>query len=251
MLRPRPAPSHHWSSWLLVLVPRGPGRRRRRPTEAWPQLLGQHLDGRSGAAVLSGPGALLSRPTTTSITLDTYGHLFPSEMDTLGDRLELSATWPWPGWDGPSADRRTTAWTRLQVDDLIARRRLRGSNPRGSCPPTRFPGVCLRPLGQASAGQSSQPRNTRPPDATVQLRGSSRFDRPKAPNRIRRSEERAWNRVTAEGGSRPAAGGCHVARRRRQGWDSNPWMPCDINGFRDRPIRPLWHLAVPEYSGGG
>ena len=26
---------------------------------------------------------------TTSITLDTYGHLFPSEMDTLGDRLEL------------------------------------------------------------------------------------------------------------------------------------------------------------------
>ena len=37
----------------------------------------------------------------------------------------------------------------------------------------------------------------------------------------------------------------------RQGWDSNPWMPCDINGFRDRPIRPLWHLAVPEYSGGG
>src|SRR5918995_929082 len=28
-------------------------------------------------------------------------------------------------------------------------------------------------------------------------------------------------------------------------------MPCDINGFRDRPIRPLWHLAVEEYSGGG
>jgi integrase len=26
---------------------------------------------------------------TASITLDTYGHLFPSEMDTLGDRLEL------------------------------------------------------------------------------------------------------------------------------------------------------------------
>jgi hypothetical protein len=41
------------------------------------------------------------------------------------------------------------------------------------------------------------------------------------------------------------------AGRWRQGWDSNPWMPCDINGFRDRPIRPLWHLAVPEYSGGG
>jgi integrase len=27
---------------------------------------------------------------TASITLDTYGHLFPSEMDTLGDRLELA-----------------------------------------------------------------------------------------------------------------------------------------------------------------
>jgi integrase len=26
---------------------------------------------------------------TASITLDTYEHLFPSEMDTLGDRLEL------------------------------------------------------------------------------------------------------------------------------------------------------------------
>jgi hypothetical protein len=26
---------------------------------------------------------------TASITLDTYGHRFPSEMDTLGDRLEL------------------------------------------------------------------------------------------------------------------------------------------------------------------
>ena len=26
---------------------------------------------------------------TASTTLDTYGHLFPSEMDTLGDRLEL------------------------------------------------------------------------------------------------------------------------------------------------------------------
>jgi hypothetical protein len=46
--------------------------------------------------------------------------------------------------------------SRHQVGDPSARRRLRGSNPRGSCPPTRFPGVCLRPLGQASAGQSSR-----------------------------------------------------------------------------------------------
>lgn len=47
---------------------------------------------------------------TASITLDTYGHLFPSEMDTLGDRLELVRdARPWPGWDGPSTDQRSVA----------------------------------------------------------------------------------------------------------------------------------------------
>ena len=35
------------------------------------------------------------------------------------------------------------------------RRRPRDSNPRGGCPPTRSPGVPLRPLGQASAVESS------------------------------------------------------------------------------------------------
>jgi len=29
---------------------------------------------------------------------------------------------------------------------------------------------------------------------------------------------------------------------RREG-DSNPRIPYEINGFRDRPIRPLWHLS--------
>jgi integrase len=123
--------SHRWSSWLLARAARRPGRRRRRPPQARPQLLGHDLDGGSGAAVLSRPAALLEpahdhqRPAplpeglrfydlrhtcaslliaqgasvkavqaqlghaTASITLDTYGHLFPSEMDTLGDRLEL------------------------------------------------------------------------------------------------------------------------------------------------------------------
>jgi len=38
MLRSRPAPSHRWSSWLLLLAPRRPGRGRRRPAQA--QLLG-------------------------------------------------------------------------------------------------------------------------------------------------------------------------------------------------------------------
>src|SRR4029453_16286109 len=59
MLRPRPAPSHRWSSWLPVLTPGGSGRRRRRPTKARPQLVGYDLDGGAGAAVLSGPGPLL------------------------------------------------------------------------------------------------------------------------------------------------------------------------------------------------
>jgi hypothetical protein len=29
----------------------------------------------------------------------------------------------------------------------------------------------------------------------------------------------------------------------RRGWDSNPRTGCPVNGFRDRPIRPLWHLS--------
>ena len=29
----------------------------------------------------------------------------------------------------------------------------------------------------------------------------------------------------------------------RKGRDSNPRYSCPYNGFRDRPIRPLWHLS--------
>ena len=32
--------------------------------------------------------------------------------------------------------------------------------------------------------------------------------------------------------------------------DSNPWIPYEINGFRDRPIRPLWHLSEEGVSVG-
>ena len=31
---------------------------------------------------------------------------------------------------------------------------------------------------------------------------------------------------------------------RRKEWDSNPRRPEDLNGFRGRPIRPLWHPSV-------
>ena len=37
-----------------------------------------------------------------------------------------------------------------------------------------------------------------------------------------------------------------AARRNswRRGWDSNPRTACTVNGFRDRPVRPLRHLSV-------
>ncbi len=50
------------------------------------------------------------------------------------------------------------------------RRRPRDSNPRGGCPPTRSPGVPLRPLGQASAFECSgapQPSRTGGGERTV------------------------------------------------------------------------------------
>src|SRR5215207_11006514 len=56
LLRPRLAPSRHGSNWLVAFAARRP---HRRPPQAWPQLLGRDLDHGSGAAILSGPGALL------------------------------------------------------------------------------------------------------------------------------------------------------------------------------------------------
>ncbi len=35
---------------------------------------------------------------------------------------------------------------------------------------------------------------------------------------------------------------CTLVAQRR-GWDSNPRWPEGHNGFRDRPIQPLWHLS--------
>ena len=33
----------------------------------------------------------------------------------------------------------------------------------------------------------------------------------------------------------------------RRDRDSNPGNPCRLNGFRDRPIRPLWHLSATGF----
>ena len=35
-----------------------------------------------------------------------------------------------------------------------------------------------------------------------------------------------------------------------RGWDSNPRYSCPYSGFRDRPIRPLWHLSADEWERG-
>ena len=40
----------------------------------------------------------------------------------------------------------------------------------------------------------------------------------------------------------------NTPRRRR--WDSNPRWPCDHNGFRDRPIRPLSHSSSRTFVFG-
>src|SRR3546814_9821586 len=37
----------------------------------------------------------------------------------------------------------------------------------------------------------------------------------------------------------------------RRGWDSNPRYPCEHNGFRDRPVRPLRHLSTWSLASGG
>jgi hypothetical protein len=60
-----------WSSWLLLLAPRRPGRGRRRHRQGGSaQLLGDDLDGRPGAAILGRPAPLLEA-TTTRLPFDS------------------------------------------------------------------------------------------------------------------------------------------------------------------------------------
>ena len=65
-MHPASRPPNRWSSRLLALAPRRPGRDRRRPPQAWPQLLGHDLHQGPGAAVLVGPGPLLESTTTNT-----------------------------------------------------------------------------------------------------------------------------------------------------------------------------------------
>ena len=47
----------------------------------------------------------------------------------------------------------------------------------------------------------------------------------------------------------PLTGAARVAKAERKEWDSNPRRPEDLNGFRGRPIRPLWHPSGSHASG--
>jgi mycothiol synthase len=51
----------------------------------------------------------------------------------------------------------TRSFTHWAIDLSRVRRWPRDSNPRESCPSTRFPGVSLRPLGQATGQESTEP----------------------------------------------------------------------------------------------
>jgi hypothetical protein len=59
----RPAPPHRSSG---LLAARGPDRRRRRPSQARPELLGHDLDDLAGAAASAVQRRCWSRPTTTT-----------------------------------------------------------------------------------------------------------------------------------------------------------------------------------------
>ena len=66
---------------------------------------------------------------TASITLDTYGHLFPDELDALAGRLEDARVDTLATLAGPSADQRSCRYEKALVNEWIRGCRRRGSNP--------------------------------------------------------------------------------------------------------------------------
>ena len=103
-------------------------------------------------------------------------------------------------------------------------RRGRDSNPRYGCPYTRFPSVLFRPLRHLSAISISRATSC---DAT----------RPTT-HRERRAHRSSWPQADR------AAVPSHPVMAERVGFE--PTDPRKgVNGFRDRPDRPLWHLSGP------
>ncbi len=54
----------------------------------------------------------------------------------------------------------------------------------------------------------------------------------------------SWRFAVGEGGAFGVRLLDELSSEWRRGWDSNPRTGCPVNGFRDRPIRPLWHLSL-------
>jgi hypothetical protein len=111
-------------------------------------------------------------------------------------------------------------------------------------PPRIHPPMTLAPR----APVSRSPRSGSPPGAPGcrPRRGAPGAAAPPSElsmDRVDRSWPWPWDwirpvppRVARDGGG-----------RWRRGWDSNPRTGCPVNGFRDRPIRPLWHLSGGDY----
>jgi len=84
---------------------------------------------------------------TASITLDTYGHLFPSELEALADRLEQARA---AALENRGADPVRTSGRHAERTCWSLMRRRWDSNPRGPLGSGDFQGRCLRPLGHSS-----------------------------------------------------------------------------------------------------
>src|SRR5438105_1607972 len=59
---------------------------------------------------------------------------------------------------------------------------------------------------------------------------------------------RPSGRTSPGKGAVPAAPGWVGVMVWRRGWDLNPRSPCEDNGFRDRPNRPLSHLSNVPFT---
>ena len=66
---------------------------------------------------------------TASITLDTYGHLFPDELDALAGRLEDARTEALAALARTQRGPAVVPSGKVLVSDLIRGCRRRGSNP--------------------------------------------------------------------------------------------------------------------------
>jgi hypothetical protein len=70
---------------------------------------------------------------TASITLDTYGHLFPTSRRPWPAAWRTPAPTPWRAWHGPSPDQRSCRYAKAQVDERVRWCRRGDLNPHALC----------------------------------------------------------------------------------------------------------------------